>query len=255
VARSKPQITPAIHSPTQETVLNDYVRQHNIAIPAGLTRDQLAVAVGRHFELESKSVNEEEIIGVFLNLNERAAGKALGLEPPSKRPKPATTAAARTTTTRDPSIGCAKEGEQVAAKIEVAGEETSWILATVVRSYPGGSEFDVADEDDPDKRIRVKGKGKIVRLGSVGQIGTNALNKGDAVLAVFPDTTSFYRGRISKPVKNRAAGGDVFVQFEDDEDESGRIPHHRVAARHVIADPDADNGGDKKTGITSPAHN
>ena len=46
---------------------------------------------------------------------------------------------------------------------------------------------------------------------------------GDAVLAVFPDTTSFYHGRISKPVKQRGAGGELSVQFDEDEDESGCV--------------------------------
>jgi len=46
---------------------------------------------------------------------------------------------------------------------------------------------------------------------------------GDAVLAVFPDTTSFYHGRISKPVKQRGSGGEISVQFDEDEDESGCV--------------------------------
>lgn len=40
------------------------------------------------------------------------------------------------------------------------------------------------------------------------------------------------------------------------QDESGRIPHHRVVARHVIPDPDDDaeydDDDDKKDGVTSP---
>ena len=46
---------------------------------------------------------------------------------------------------------------------------------------------------------------------------------GDAVLAVFPDTASFYHGRISKPVKQRGSGGEISVQFDEDEDESGCV--------------------------------
>ena len=43
------------------------------------------------------------------------------------------------------------------------------------------------------------------------------------MLAVFPDTTSFYHGRISKPVKQRGSGGEIFVQFDEDEDETGCV--------------------------------
>ena len=64
------------------------------------------------------------------------------------------------------------------------------------------------------------------------------LNKDDAVLAVFPDTTSFYKGRISRPVKGRGIGAEITVVFDDDEDEQGRTQHRRIGARFVMADPD-----------------
>jgi len=137
-------------------------------------------------------------------------------------------------------LGPAKEGEQVAAK---PSEEEGWILATVTKYLAGSDEYVVADEDDAEKRTRV-GRKQIRRLeDSVGA----GLQKGASVLAVFPDTTAFYRGRISKPVKNRGMGGSVWLQFEEDEDEAGRTPHRQVPSKHVMVEPDL-GGGDLSDG-------
>ena len=48
------------------------------------------------------------------------------------------------------------------------------------------------------------------------------------MLAVFPETTSFYRSivvKTPKPPANPNANWDVVVRFEDDEDESGNTSH------------------------------
>ena len=60
------------------------------------------------------------------------------------------------------------------------------------------------------------------------------LSSGDKVLAVFPETTSFYRSivvKTPKPPANPNANWDVVVRFEDDEDESG-ITHKNTL--HLI---------------------
>jgi hypothetical protein len=64
-------------------------------------------------------------------------------------------------------------------------------------------------------------------------------------MAIFPETTSFYRAKISKsPVwkLDRHSGNvpvvkEIIVKFDDDENESGRTPHRRVPARYVIPIP------------------
>jgi hypothetical protein len=62
-------------------------------------------------------------------------------------------------------------------------------------------------------------------------------------MAIFPETTSFYRAKISKPPVWRMERGvptikELIVKFEDDEDSQGRTPHRRVPARYVIPLPD-----------------
>ncbi|CAN0444378.1 unnamed protein product, partial [Ascophyllum nodosum] len=57
--------------------------------------------------------------------------------------------------------------------------------------------YEVKDADDPMKCVEVPAE-SIIRLTDGGQ----GFAKGDHVLAVFPDTTSFYRAMISKqPVR------------------------------------------------------
>lgn len=64
--------------------------------------------------------------------------------------------------------------------------------------------------------------------------------KGDRIVAVFPDTTSFYRAVVSKIPKAPNSNGvwEVIVKFDDDEDETGRTPHRRVPARFVMPRPE-----------------
>jgi SGF29 tudor-like domain len=120
----------------------------------------------------------------------------------------------------------------------------------VQRFYPETETYDVQDEDDTTKLIRLPWN-HVIRL-SMGTEGT--FEKGTRCMAIFPETTSFYRAKVSKnPVwelestsSSRLNGHDfnvtpvvkeVIVKFEDDEDGSGKTPHRRVPARYVIPIP------------------
>lgn len=197
---------------------------------------ELAVVVGRHFEssLNIDENDEQDCIQAFLKRldgerhNEYARATAVG----SRRHRG--TAAAR-------------PGEQVAAKVTRTDENGSWILASVQRFYTETETYDVQDEDDTSKLIRLPWN-HVIRL-SMGTEGT--FEKGTDCMAIFPETTSFYRAKVSKnPVwefdSARNTGTEfnvtpvvkeVIVKFEDDEDGSGRTPHRRVPARYVIPIP------------------
>ena len=72
------------------------------------------------------------------------------------------------------------------------------------------------------------------------------LRKGDAVLAVFADTTSFYRAIVAKNPKAPAhvnSSWDVVVRFEDDEDENG-ISQHGGSSGAIAKSQNAENIGD-----------
>jgi SAGA-associated factor 29 len=133
----------------------------------------------------------------------------------------------------------ARPGEQVAAKVTRTDENGSWILASVQRFYPDTETYDVQDEDDTSKLIRLPWT-HVMRL-STGNEGSFPKNK--ECMAIFPETTSFYRARVSKSPVWKLVNNttplvqELIVKFEDDEDDKGRTPHRRVPSRYVIPLP------------------
>ena len=197
---------------------------------------ELAVAVARHFE--HMEVDEEECIGGFLERLEKGSSVMLteyarktayfdGHEQSQAQRK------------RRRSKFAARQGEQVAAKVTRTDENGSWILALVQRFYTDTETYDVQDEDDPSKLIRLPWS-HVMRL-STGTEG--CFQKDTDCMAIFPETTSFYRAKVSKsPVWKIDRTGnpmvkEIIVQFEDDEDNQGRTLHRRVPSRYVIPIP------------------
>ena len=129
--------------------------------------------------------------------------------------------------------GVAKVHEQVAAKVSMTEENGAWILASVVKYDHTSDAYAVQDEDD-SKIIELPAS-RIRRLG-MAEDALDELQKGERVMAIFPETTSFYRAVVSKAPK-RAAGGapaEIVLKFEDDEDDAGRTPHRRVRLGFVL---------------------
>ena len=60
--------------------------------------------------------------------------------------------------------------------------------------------------------------------------GNVSYEKGNQVMAMFPDTTSFYPATIVRRV-----GDTVSVKFADDENDNGRTPSRKVDAIHIFA--------------------
>jgi len=197
---------------------------------------ELAVAVARHFE--SMEVDEETCIGGFLQrLQEGTAGPTEYSRETAAFDGRAPPALARK---RRRSKWAARPTEQVAAKVTRTDENGSWILASVQRFYADTETYDVQDEDDTSKLIRLPWS-HVMRL-STGTEG--CFHKGTDCMAIFPETTSFYRAKVSKdpmwklsPNGNTPLVKEVVVKFEDDEDEQGRTPHRRVPSRYVIPIP------------------
>mmetsp|Transcript_30428 Transcript_30428/g.55211 ORF Transcript_30428/g.55211 Transcript_30428/m.55211 type:complete len:313 (-) Transcript_30428:141-1079(-) len=254
-----------------------YIGHYGIPISAEAPPSELGVAVAQHFE--TADVNEEQAIGGFL-----ARLEAGGNDDPHPPPQPNNAAAPSSTggmkalsAAADQHLAdyvrstshfggqalsptrrkwkrrkfAANQGDQVAAKVTRTDENGSWILAYVLRFYPESETYDVQDEDDTSKLIRLPWN-HVMRL-STGTEGW--FEKGARVMAIFPETTSFYRAIISKQPTwtsgtsaEESAGGvgnahkprvkEVILKFEDDEDqESGKTPHRRVPSRYVIPLP------------------
>lgn len=92
--------------------------------------------------------------------------------------------------------------------------------------------YEVQDEDDTS-RVMLLNYHDVRRL----EDSAAHLRRGDHVLAVFPETTSFYRSILAKTPKTPTHGNglwEAIVRFEDDEDESGKAPPRRVPARFIL---------------------
>eukprot|EP00009_Paramoeba_aestuarina_P009331 CAMPEP_0201522548 /NCGR_PEP_ID=MMETSP0161_2-20130828/18044_1 /ASSEMBLY_ACC=CAM_ASM_000251 /TAXON_ID=180227 /ORGANISM="Neoparamoeba aestuarina, Strain SoJaBio B1-5/56/2" /LENGTH=275 /DNA_ID=CAMNT_0047921431 /DNA_START=219 /DNA_END=1046 /DNA_ORIENTATION=- len=120
-------------------------------------------------------------------------------------------------------------GTPVAAKIPSASkkEAPTWILASVVEYMSNVDKYKVQDED-------VEGGSQIYKLDpssvvSLHESTNYVYDKGSTVMAMFPDTTSFYPATVVRKV-----GDSVSVKFEDDENENGRTPSRKVESRHIF---------------------
>jgi SAGA-associated factor 29 len=125
----------------------------------------------------------------------------------------------------------------------VAREDGAWILGNVLDYNPMTQSYMVQDEDDVN-RVLTMGFHDVRRLDD----SSSNLRRGDQVLAVFPETTSFYNAVVVKTPKLQHSSSclEVVVKFDDDEDENGRNPARRVPARFVLrrSDIEEDGNGD-----------
>jgi SAGA-associated factor 29 len=254
-----------------------YIDHHSVPVRNEAPHSEIAVAVARHFE--AMEVDEEIVINGFLS--RLSAGRELGPLVPNSvssqhqqygrhnrygssslsapvheydRYAAASADYARSSAffdghapgplarKRRRSKNAARASEQVAAKITRTNENGSWILASVQRFYVESETYDVQDEDDTSKLIRLPWT-HVMRL-STGTEG--CFSKGTKVMAIFPETTSFYRAIVSKdPVWKLPKGTtqpvvkEIILKFEDDEDAEGHTPHRRVPSRYVIPLPEA----------------
>lgn len=247
--------------------LVSYIDHHGVKVRPEAPPSELAVAVARHFE--QMDADEEEVIGGFLerleegptvateysrktqrypiNVNGSPNGKTKGGKKGKDGKKDkmnlggnAGIASSRGSN-RKRTKWAARPGEQVAAKVTRTDENGSWILASVQRFYVDTETYDVQDEDDTSKLIRLPWS-HVMRL-STGAEG--CFLKGADCMAIFPETTSFYKSKVAKaPVWKLDHGfpcvKEIVVQFEDDEDAAtGKTPMRRVPSRYVIPVPSA----------------
>ncbi|VEU41541.1 unnamed protein product [Pseudo-nitzschia multistriata] len=252
--------------------LVSYIDHHGVKVRPEAPPSELAVAVARHFE--QMEVNEEDVIGGFLERLEQGPtvateysrktqrypvklpGNVVGNgKTPTKGKKGkdgkkdskmnihqnAASMNSSRVSNRKRTKWAARPGEQVAAKVTRTDENGSWILASVQRFYVDNETYDVQDEDDTSKLIRLPWS-HVMRL-STGAEG--CFLKGADCMAIFPETTSFYKSKVAKsPVWKLEHGvpcvKEIVVQFEDDEDAvTGKTPKRRVPSRYVIPVPSA----------------
>lgn len=200
-------------------------KHYKINPKVGTTQPELASLVAKSFE--AQVVNEGEIVMKFSHNVMRSTSDS------SSRSKVGRYS--RHHLDSEP----AKVGEQVATRVDRTIGNGSWILGNITLYDAQNEWYVVQDEDDTSRSMRLHMR-DVKRL----EDSASHLKKGDGVLAVFPDTTSFYRAVVAKNPKTPAhvnSSGDVIVRFEDDEDETGVAPPRRVPARFVLRRNDVED--------------
>uniref|UniRef100_U5ET93 Putative saga-associated factor 29like protein n=1 Tax=Corethrella appendiculata TaxID=1370023 RepID=U5ET93_9DIPT len=132
----------------------------------------------------------------------------------------------------------AKSGDMVAALVKVMDDEENWILAEVVQYLPSANKYEVDDIDEEQKERHVLSKRRIVPLplmrANPETDGAIALfPKGTTVMALYPQTTCFYKAVINQ--LPQTANEEYEVLFEDPTYADGYSPPLFVAQRYVIA--------------------
>ncbi|XP_065831392.1 SAGA-associated factor 29-like [Oscarella lobularis] len=132
-----------------------------------------------------------------------------------------------------------KPGEQVCARIKTSEGEEQWILAEVVSYNVHQGKYTVEDIDEEGRSSReshVLTRRKVSPLPTMKAdptLSPSALHlKGQLVMAIYPQTTCFYRGIID--ALPNMADNDYSVLFEDNSYAEGYSPPLKVPQRYVL---------------------
>ncbi|XP_054664709.1 SAGA-associated factor 29 isoform X2 [Grus americana] len=131
----------------------------------------------------------------------------------------------------------AKPGDKVAARVKALEGDEQWILAEVVSYSHAANKYEVDDIDEEGKERHTLSRRRIIPL---PQWKTNPetdpealFHKDQLVLALYPQTTCFYRALIHAPPQRPQ--DDYSVLFEDTSYADGYSPPLNVAQRYVVA--------------------
>jgi len=130
----------------------------------------------------------------------------------------------------------AKAGDMVAALVK-GPEDENWILAEVVSFNQASGKYDVDDIDEEQKDRHTLSKRKVIPLPTMRAnpetSPSGALHEpGTTVMAIYPQTTCFYKGVIKD--QPAAPSDDYEVLFEDPTYADGYSPPLNVAQRYII---------------------
>uniref|UniRef100_A0ACB8EUW1 SAGA HAT/Core module component n=1 Tax=Sphaerodactylus townsendi TaxID=933632 RepID=A0ACB8EUW1_9SAUR len=131
----------------------------------------------------------------------------------------------------------AKPGDKVAARVKAVDGDEQWILAEVVSYNHATNKYEVDDIDEEGKERHTLSRRRIIPLPqwkANPETDPEALfQKDQLVLALYPQTTCFYRALIHTPPQRPQ--DDYSVLFEDTSYADGYSPPLNVAQRYVVA--------------------
>ena len=133
----------------------------------------------------------------------------------------------------------AKSGDMVAAFVPSPDGDGSkvWVLGEVLQYTLGAGKYEIDDIDEEQKERHSIGRRRVIPLPTMR---ANPLTNPEAlfprdtlVLALYPQTTCFYRAIIDRPPEDPSQ--DYKVSFEDSTYTEGYSPALAVPQRYVIA--------------------
>jgi len=135
-------------------------------------------------------------------------------------------------------------GDMAAALVRSPEGDENWILAEVV-SYNGSTgKYEVDDIDEEQKDRHTLSKRKVIPLPTMRacpETNPEALYQpGTTVMAIYPQTTCFYKGVIKEQPSSGAE--DYQILFEDPSYADGYSPPLNVAQRYIIQVSDKKKG-------------
>jgi len=116
------------------------------------------------------------------------------------------------------------------AAIQTTPNSPDWILAKIISYNKYTKMYTLSDEDMASNEIYTIPERQVRPLLLKNN---HKWTKGEAIYAVYPDTTSFYPAVVNYCTKN----GHVMVQFNDDWDASGVIHEKAIPMQHVMKAP------------------
>ncbi|CAB3995880.1 SAGA-associated factor 29 [Paramuricea clavata] len=130
-------------------------------------------------------------------------------------------------------------GDHVAARVRTPDGEEQWILAEVVLFNPSTNKYDIDDIDEEGGNKKERHHLSRRRFIPLPKMKVNPsthkhalFQKQDLVLALYPQTTCFYRALIHEPPSRPQ--DDYSVLFEDTSYPEGYSPPLCVAQRYVV---------------------
>uniref|UniRef100_A0A1E1XD13 Putative histone acetyltransferase saga associated factor sgf29 n=1 Tax=Amblyomma aureolatum TaxID=187763 RepID=A0A1E1XD13_9ACAR len=130
----------------------------------------------------------------------------------------------------------AKVGDMVAALARGPDDDENWILAEVLHYSHNSAKYEVDDIDEEQKERHTLSRRRVVPLPlqrANPLTDPSALfAKGTLVMALYPQTTCFYRALVHEPPSGPQ--DEYLVLFEDSSYPEGYSPPLAVAQRYVI---------------------
>ena len=192
-----------------------------------------------HKELEDQGINPEEDVDDYgyVQMHQQRHQKQHHHHHHQQRPQP------QPSQRSGQPVSSMDVGDLVAANVGVLNQSAGgqeWIVATVTRYSPSEGVFEIVDADEEaEKHVYRLPQKFVIPLPKTASVRESQnFPAGTSVLAVYPNTTTFYKAKVVQPARRlpNAEYSEFVLEFEDDGDADGQA-HRAVPFKHVVLFP------------------